>query len=58
LIYGGELESIGGVANCDDSSRVRWKSVNTYRTTRGEEKSSFTFEDAMAFVGAEYAVAA
>jgi hypothetical protein len=24
----------------------------------GEEKSSFTFEDAMSFVGADYAVAA
>jgi len=42
----------------DDASRVRWKSLNTYRTISGEEKSSFTFEDALAFVGAEYAVAA
>jgi hypothetical protein len=46
------------VSKADDASRVRWKSVNTYRTIKGEEKSSFTFEDALAFVGADYAVAA
>jgi hypothetical protein len=49
---------IGRVNHCDDASRVRWKSLNTYRTINAEELSSFTFEDAMAFVGAEYAVAA
>jgi hypothetical protein len=41
-----------------DASRVRWKSVNTYRNLDGREISNFTFEDAMAFVGAEYALAA
>jgi hypothetical protein len=42
-----------------DSSRVRWKSLKTYQTTTGREISNFTFEDAMAFVGAEeYALAA
>jgi hypothetical protein len=46
------------VVEVDDASRVRWKSLNTYRTISGEEKSSFTFEDALAFVGVEYAVAA
>jgi hypothetical protein len=46
------------VVEVDDASRVRWKSLNTYQIINGEEKSSFTFEDALAFVGAEYAVAA
>jgi hypothetical protein len=41
-----------------DASRVRWKSVKTYRNLDGREISNFTFEDAMAFVGAEYALAA
>jgi len=33
-------------------------SLNTYKTINAEELSSFTFDDAMAFVGADYAVAA
>jgi hypothetical protein len=42
-----------------DASRVRWKSVKTYQQLDGREISTFTFEDAMAFVGAEeYALAA
>jgi len=40
------------------ASRVRWKSVNTYRTINDVELSTMTFEDAMAFVGADYALAA
>ena len=33
-------------------------SLILYRKINAEELSSFTFEDAMAFVGADYAVAA
>ena len=41
-----------------DASRIRWKSLNTYRTINAVELSTMTFEDAMAFVGADLAVAA
>ena len=41
-----------------DASRVKWKSLNTYWTINVEELSTMTFEDAMAFVGSDYAVAA
>ena len=40
------------------ASKVRWKPLNTYRTINAVELSTMTFEDAMAFVGADYALAA
>jgi len=49
---------IGRVKDCNDASRVRWKSVTTYQTTNAVELSTMTWEDAMSFVGADYAVAA
>ena len=37
------------------SARSHDKALKSKQTVNGEEKSSFTFEDAMSFVGAEVA---
>jgi hypothetical protein len=50
---------IGGCSSLYDAGRVSiGNSLITYVENLNDEKSTFTFEDAMSFVGADLAVAA